>query len=537
MNKLLLSAAIGLATSMSPVWMPVAHAEISISASEQADQTEKRVKDFITQADKMYQQALQHPYIDSIKVSVDNYQRGENSATADSTITLVFNQKYLGKDAGDAFTLTLVNDISYTDAMLKDDQLAEIKSHILVDDALLSRLDIPKEDEPLFKELVGSLTMDTKLLKDDMVEQNIAIAPIDVEKDGTHITYEGLQADSRFNQNDIANMIYDAEGSFKSGMLKGNGQSEQYDYDYIDGELKETTKTVATEMTLQAFTGTYSSTASGSVEMETSPLALSLSEDGVNTMEATVEKFHLTGSDMVYDEALHNFTGKVNYTLDSLSLKTPEMPQAIEFKKIGVNAETAKNGDLYDIKGGLAIEPSTDIMSLAGIPGLMIDSLKGQFTLENVSAKAAEDFQTFGAVAGTGDDQEAEDMIKQLMGEIVASDAKVRTDLVLDTEAGTAKANAFVRLSPDSGVSPQQWQDALKSDSPDEFGRLLSDALLVNADVEVPVAIIDATGMTAMVEQMGAPYLKKENGNFIIKFVKDSNGMTVNDQALPDMGH
>lgn len=481
----------------------------ALTGAAQAEAAEARLKDLNSRSNQVFAASIgnANPMFKSLKGEITAYQRGEQSSTATSLVTIEFGDLLKKEDPAFAqpFQISAQTTIDHADALANEGIVAKASTKIVLDDALKTRLELDEEDSARIAKALEHLQMDTTLFADDMVEQVFTVKPFEIKENNDEFLYEGLNFAVKFKQSDLKdNPIYPSTVELKSGKLS----------------LKED---VSQGFTLEPFTGSGKVTADGNMDFKTT----SIHGVGHNNQTVHIENIEAFGEKLSFDPKFAQYLGKIGYRLNNISITGfDNQPVAIEIKQVTVDTDTQKNGELYDAKMNISTELTTDfVKELAGIPELKINKTSFSAEFNKISDSTLGKLQEAGY---SNADFVDEAFLQSLWDDLVKNQSEANFAAAVDTQAGTATAKANIKILPAAEPANESHKNSLAFDED-----VVMQQLDIDAEVRIPEAILQKTGAAAMLEMQAGEFLKKENGEYVLIFTLKQGKATLNGQKLP----
>lgn len=477
----------------------------ALTGAAQAEAAESRFKDLNARTNQILATNLgkANPVFKSLKSEFLNYQRGEQSSSADSSITIEFGDAIIAEveSLSTPITISAKNSIDHSDALAEQGIVAKITSTVIVDDALKARLELGDEESARIAKILDYLELDTVLFADNKVEQKIGIKPVELVKDGKEFHYEGLNYTITFLQEDLKdNPIYPADTQLQSGILR-----------FVENGVEQ--------IKLEPISGSGNISANGDMNFKSGAIHFT-APDGVTLHIGNTE---ILGEKLSFDPQFSQYLGKIDYRLNDIKITSDET-HTFEFKQAYLGTNTVKNSDLYNVQIRTGIEPITDFLKdLAGISGVKINKSTLTMDFNNISADALEKLQA----AGYDDSIINEAFLQSLIDNAAQNKTELHLNAAVETEAGTATVKIDIKAVAAAANNGGHKNRSSMSD----------EAFLQHFDIEalvrVPETIPQATGMAAMMEAQVGDFVKKEDGHYVLDFSLKNGKAMLNGQALP----
>lgn len=477
----------------------------ALTGAAQAEAAESRFKDLNARTNQILAASLgkANPIFKSLKSEFLSYQRGEQSSSADTNITIEFGDVLIAEEESlsTPITVSAKNSIDHSDALAEQGIVAKITSTFIVDDALKARLELSDKESAHVAKILDHLELNTVLFADNKVEQTIGIKPVALVEDGTEFHYEGLSYTATFLQEDLKdNPIYPADIQLQSGILR-----------FVENGVEQ--------IKLEPISGSGNISADGDMNFKTGAIHLT-TPDGVTLHIGNTETL---GEKLSFDPQFPQYLGKIDHRLNDIKITSDET-HVFEFKQAYLGTNTMKNGDLYNVQISAGIEPITDFLKdLAGISGVKINKSTLTVDFNNISADTLEKLQA----AGYDDSIIDEAFLQSLIDNAAQNQTELHLNTAVETEAGTATAKIDIKAVAATADNGSHKNRSSMSDE-----SFLQD-FDIEALVRVPETIPQATGMAAMMEMQAKGFLKKEDGHYVLDFSLKNGKATLNGQALP----
>lgn len=484
----------------------------SLTGEKQASAVETRYRNIAKAVEQNIQLANRNnPNID-MHYQLKDYQRGAQSSSADSALTLTLGKIY-GTEADKPIIINLHDDIDHADALRKEKILAKINTTVSLAPETITALALNEQEKQQLDTALQHVKINGELLDEDKVKTHVEITPFEKTENDFSIKYEGLTADSTANQPTEGKLLTDGKGTLKSGTL--------------------TLHSKANTITLAPFDANFDSQ-SDKLSMATSAIKLegNNSDNPRENFTFNIDNIKLDGKNLSYDEASQQLLGTNTLSLNDMTGDFDNRRNHVAFKQIKTEATVSKNGNNYDYTGDFVVTPSVDLVQQAtGIRGLNINNATISYDLKNISLNSYDAVRSLYYTIASNEldvndpnfSPELRKKIQVGINDIITNKNKLNGQLVIDTEAG--KAEAKIQLMPKEDAKPITGDDMQQLDAN-------LDQFIASIDLSIDQKIIEATGMKAMFEGYAAPYTKLEAGNYVSHIEISRDGIVINGQTF-----
>ncbi|SUO95845.1 DUF945 family protein [Suttonella ornithocola] len=494
-----------------------------LTGEKQANAAEEAYRQMAQYSDVVMSRSLAtSPIFNKVSFSVDDYQKGAQEATATRKMTLDLNPIYFDGHFEKPIVVTLKDYINYADALEKEKKIARVETTFDVDNALFTEIGLTPEETKEVKELISHFRANTDFYQDDKTVQSFEITPISIENKGEGIQYQGFHLTGEYNRKELNadKLLIASTGSFDSAQLT----------------IKDNEETII----LNPFKGDMKVDKDGNVASKTTPIEINYS-GRFQSGKFVIENIEFNGTKLSYDNTINNFLGEQRISANNIKIEGSGLPQSVEFDSLNANINTQKKGELYNTQTEFSAKPRTDFLEVFGhIPNLKINEIKFIFTFNNASADAIRAVNTLqfalNPQARTIVDSTVLENMDQIvvagLSDIVKNKSDLTLDLAVDTQSGKATAKAHLALDKEATIDKAQIENALANDNIEMLMELFAQNGVAIADIVIPESLVQATGMAPMAEQMAGPYVKKENGNYIVHLEYNKGHATINGLPL-----
>lgn len=496
---------------------------LSITVTDAANQAESRYKGLAVLSNRLFDTLSHSLFIQHAQMAVDNYQRGDNDATADTTLTLVLNPSVFTNDRPAVFQVR--DNITYNQALLDRGVIANIQSQPIVShDELAQIYRLQEESIAKIEEILTRLQFQTELLPDDNVTTKAEISPFQLKNQDGSVDFQGAVLNTAYNEKDI---------------LKNIGAGNAY---FKINPVSLTSVQNDTELTIPQMQGEYHLTTQGELSFNMSPLKIQArKKQQEHTIEA--DGIQLTGQHYLFDSILRGYTGTVNATVNNINLIANGVKT--HFGDIEYHDSTIKNiqGN-YDIQTRYHIKSDGEALQQKFAFPVQFNSISVDNDVRNLSPELIQSFMQFmGLVRPNALQQQPNAVVQQALNTILNNLILNRTaeSLVLNinTDAGSAQLNFNISIREDSKINgiDDDWQQSFAHARRGNFfplKKLLESYLDFSLVLSVDKSLIDAFGQTAMLEKRLGFFITLKDGKYQLQLENDNGtGLKLNGHPLP----
>ena len=234
------------------------------------------------------------------QITVNDYQRGDNSATAKSTLTLEFAPHLFGGNDIGAITLDSHDTITYSQELLAKGIVAHVENHIDTDNVtslkavLKEQLHASDANIERLVSILKNLKMQSDIYADDNVVATAEVAPFQVQEGDDSLDFKGLKEEVRYNMKTLPDGIFDLNLAVEPFTFTAT--------DKKDGG----SATVA----VSPLKGGYGIKEDGSFTVKVEPIKIEVTaKDGLTIFE--LDGVTGSGSGVKYDSALMTYLGDI----------------------------------------------------------------------------------------------------------------------------------------------------------------------------------------------------------------------------------
>lgn len=470
LNKTLMTAAIAAAITLT------ACGGDGPTGEKQAEAVEARYRELAEAANQRLQVWAQGD-VSSISYAVDSYQRGAQTSKGEELFTL--------KLAGESpIQLRFSDQIDHADALRKNKVLANISTTVSIpNDASTLSTD---EVESL-NQFLKHLKIETSLLDDKGIKQIVSIDSIGAAQTDGAFSYAGFKSTFEGKEPSGKDLFSTGKGSFQSGAFDSGAEDVHID----------------------AFSGTSKSTAD-SLDVQIDRLHSITDGNDIN-----ISGISYSGSGLKVDGATSQVLGKQQLKADSISI-TPKGKPPFQLKNLALNSETSASGKNFDYSADASIDFDTDILrSAIGITGLKLQTIKLGIELKNISPATYQALQEVSEEGGAN-------VQKGLQG-FADNGSSLHIDASIKTEAGDASLKGHLQSIKGASIT---------GSNADSLGMSFFTQMEGEADLVIPVKLLQATGMSASFELYAGPYVKKDGNNYVSHAEIHGTNITINGRPL-----
>ena len=284
--------------------------QTALKAADLPQKAEDQYKANLALAAKTYENLYaQNPMrgLTKYQITVNDYQRGDNSATAKSTLTLVFSPRLFGGNDIGAITLDSHDTITYSQELLAKGIVAHVENHIDTDNAtrlkamLKEQLHASDANIERLVSILKNLKMQSDIYADDNVVATAEVAPFQVQEGDDSLDFKGLKEEVRYNMKTMPDGIFDLNLAVEPFTFTAT--------DKKDGG----SATVA----VSPLKGGYGIKEDGSFTVKVEPIKIEVTaKDGLTIFE--LDGVTGSGSGVKYDSALMTYLGDIESNVNNI---------------------------------------------------------------------------------------------------------------------------------------------------------------------------------------------------------------------------
>lgn len=306
-----------------------------------AQQAEERYRGTASLVNEVYQKMYgQNPLSGLKKYQTDiaDYQRGDNGATATSSVTIEFAPHFY-KGEITPITLKSHDTITYNQELLSQGIVARVEGKLdldnLDDAKKFLKAQFNTSDDNIDK-LVSALKhvkVSTDLLTDNNAVSTIEITPFQVQEGDDSLDFKGLKQEIRYN-----------EKTLPEGILALNLNLEPITFTLTD---KRDNEGGSATIALSSLSAEYAIKEDGSLTLKTSPFkAETTAKNGLTVFEMDGIEGH--GNNVKYESAIMTYLGDIEANANNLRVTHNGEQYRLGDFSVKVNAQKTANGN-YDL--------------------------------------------------------------------------------------------------------------------------------------------------------------------------------------------
>ena len=534
--------------------------QTALKAADLPQKAEDQYKANLALAAKTYENLYaQNPMrgLTKYQITVNDYQRGDNSATAKSTLTLEFAPHLFGGNDIGAITLDSHDTITYSQELLAKGIVAHVENHIDTDNAtrlkamLKEQLHASDANIERLVSILKNLKMQSDIYADDNVVATAEVAPFQVQEGDDSLDFKGLKEEVRYNMKTLPDGIFDLNLAVEPFTFTAT--------DKKDGG----SATVA----VSPLKGGYGIKEDGSFTLKVEPIKIeSTAKNGLTIFE--LDGVTGSGSGVKYDSALMTYLGDIEANVNNI--RVTHNGEQYPIGDINGKSSTQKTASgNYDASGEFTfkidgatvkkIEPSIPVEPQSLRVKIKISELSAQSQLDllegvnalqqsiAIAAKTSDvgymdkDKATAAAaVASTEKSQEEYDKIARekfstALQEIVKNKTRFNFEMEGVTDSGKVAFSADLGIRADSTADPEAWQKAITDAQDDPMGlqNFLKNNLDLHAEARINKSLTDKLGVSSFIESQGAMFITVEGEDYVAKLENDNGELKLNGKPLP----
>ena len=534
--------------------------QTALKAADLPQKAEDQYKANLALAAKTYENLYaQNPMrgLTKYQITVNDYQRGDNSATAKSTLTLEFSPRLFGGNDIGAITLDSHDTITYSQELLAKGIVAHVENHIDTDNVtslkavLKEQLHASDANIERLVSILKNLKMQSDIYADDNVVATAEVAPFQVQEGDDSLDFKGLKEEVRYNMKTMPDGIFDLNLAVEPFTFTAT--------DKKDGG----SATVA----VSPLKGGYGIKEDGSFTVKVEPIKIEVTaKDGLTIFE--LDGVTGSGSGVKYDSALMTYLGDIESNVNNI--RVTHNGEQYPIGDINGKSSTQKTASgNYDAGGEFTfkidgatvkkIEPSIPVEPQSLRVKIKISELSAQSQLDllegvnalqqsiAIAAKTSDvgymdkDKATAAAaVASTEKSQEEYDKIARekfstALQEIVKNKTRFNFEMEGVTDSGKVAFSADLGIRADSTADPEAWQKAITDAQDDPMGlqNFLKNNLDLHAEARINKSLTDKLGVSSFIESQGAMFITVEGEDYVAKLENDNGELKLNGKPLP----
>ena len=533
--------------------------QTAVKPADLAQQAEERYRANLALASETYQKMYaQNPLrgIQKYEITASDYQRGENSATAKSTLTLQIAPHVFGNDSPTPITLDSHDIITYNQELLDKGIVARVENHIDTEHMdslktlLKDQLHTSDANIERLANILKNLKSQTDLYANGDAVATAEVAPFQVQEGDDSLDFKGLKEEVRYNSKTLP-----------EGILDFSLAVEPFTFTVTD-KKDGGSATIA----ISPLKGAYSIKEDGTVKLKVEPIKTeATAKNGLTIFE--LDGIEGAGSGAKYDPAIMTYLGDFEANVNNIRVTHNGEQYHVGDINSKSNAQKTASGNYdsgaevtFKIDGATVkkIEPSIPVepQSLrvkAKFSELsaqsQLDLLEGVNALQQSLAIAAKtsdvgymdkDKATAAAVASTEKSLEEYDKIAQekfsaALQEIVKNKTRFNFEMEGVTDSGKATLSADLGIRIDSTADPEAWQKAIAEAKNDPMGlqNFLKNNLDLHAEARINKSLTDKLGVSSLIESQGAMFITVEGEDYVAKLENDNGTLKLNGKPLP----
>ena len=533
--------------------------QTAVKPADLAQQAEERYRANLALASETYQKMYaQNPLrgIQKYEITASDYQRGENSATAKSTLTLQIAPHVFGNDSPTPITLDSHDIITYNQELLDKGIVARVENHIDTEHMdslktlLKDQLHTSDANMERLANILKNLKSQTDLYANGDAVATAEVAPFQVQEGDDSLDFKGLKEEVRYNSKTLPD-----------GILDFSLAVEPFTFTVTD-KKDGGSATIA----ISPLKGAYSIKEDGTVKLKVEPIKTeATAKNGLTIFE--LDGIEGAGSGAKYDPAIMTYLGDFEANVNNIRVTHNGEQYHVGDINSKSNAQKTASGNYdsgaevtFKIDGATVkkIEPSIPVepQSLrvkAKFSELsaqsQLDLLEGVNALQQSLAIAAKtsdvgymdkDKATAAAVASTEKSLEEYDKIAQekfsaALQEIVKNKTRFNFEMEGVTDSGKATLSADLGIRIDSTADPEAWQKAIAEAKNDPMGlqNFLKNNLDLHAEARINKSLTDKLGVSSFIESQGAMFITVEGEDYVAKLENDNGELKLNGKPLP----
>lgn len=533
--------------------------QTAVKPADLAQQAEDRYRANLALAGETYQKMYaQNPLrgIQKYEITASDYQRGENSATAKSTLILQIAPFAFGNDSAIPLTLDSHDTITYNQELLDKGIVARVENHIDTEHmdslkALLKdQLHTSDANIERLANILKNLKSQTDLYANGDAVVTAEVAPFQVQEGDDSLDFKGLKEEVRYNSKTLP-----------EGILDFSVAVEPFTFTVTD-KKDGGSATIA----VSPLKGVYNIKEDGTLKLKVEPIKTeATAKNGLTIFE--LDGIEGAGTGVKYDAAIMTYLGDIEANVNNI--RVTHNGEQYHIGDINSKSSTQKTASgNYDSSADMTfkidgatmkkIDPSIPVepQSLrvkAKISELsaqsQLDLLEGINALQQslaIDAKTSDvgymdkDKATAAAVASTEKSREEYDKIARekfsaALQEIVKNKTRFNFEMEGVTDSGKATLSADLGIRADSTADTEAWQKAIADvqNNPMALQDLLKNNLDLHAEARINKSLTDKLGVSQFIESQGAMFITVEGEDYVAKLENDNGTLKLNGKPLP----
>lgn len=484
-------------------------------------------KDHKPEIQKRYQALIQsdvksanrNPVL-QLQLEAQQYAQQENTASATDTFSL-FIPKF-----NKTIPFALATEITYPN---EKDTLGVATSQVQIKADALRALEVKQKIIDGIENTLPYFTFSNTFLKDDNLIRRFSIQPAKVEKPRASLNYGGLSASLSLKQSALGRFPFTSSGTLQSNKFVALHRKSYR----------------TTEFTLMPFSGTFESSAQGTLHAETTPLSFMVGTESnhaksdASNKTVKITQLTLDGKNLTSDEKIKQTLGQYTLTANALNLHPIASVNEIEFKTLSISQGITKDEDgFYQQTVNLIITPKTNLFKIAQIEHLMINDARLSISISHLSGDTINTFKDIGksyfqAVSIEETQHILETAKKQLITSFNQDSPKLNLHLNVKTEQGEAMANLQIQATQFDAEDMKTWLDLLKAPqlNPDMLRAAIKKNFIITGNIVLPKAIVQTAQFDYLLALFTIPHLADEQ-NYNLTFSMQREGILINGMKI-----
>ena len=533
--------------------------QTAVKPADLAQQAEERYRANLALASETYQKMYaQNPLrgIQKYEITASDYQRGENSATAKSTLTLQIAPHVFGNDSPTPITLDSHDTITYNQELLDKGIVARVENHIDTEHmdslkALLKdQLHTSDANIERLANILKNLKSQTDLYANGDAVATAEVAPFQVQEGDDSLDFKGLKEEVRYNSKTLP-----------EGILDFSVAVEPFTFTVTD-KKDGGSATIA----ISPLKGAYSIKEDGTLKLKVEPIKTeATAKNGLTIFE--LDGIEGAGTGVKYDAAIMTYLGDIEANVNNI--RVTHNGEQYHIGDINSKSSTQKTASgNYDASGEFTfkidgatvkkIEPSIPVEPQSLRVKIKISELSAQSQLDllqgiealqqslNIAAKTSDvgymdkDKATAEATVNLEKSQAdyekiAQEKFSAALQEAIKNKTRLNYELEGVTDSGKATFSADVGIRADSATPPEEWQKAIADvqNNPMALQELLKNNLDLHAEARINKSLTDKLGVSQFIESQGAMFITVEGEDYVAKLENDNGTLKLNGKPLP----
>ena len=533
--------------------------QAAVKPADLAQQAEDRYRANLALAAETYQKMYaQNPLrgVQKYEITASDYQRGDNSATAKSTLTLQIAPFAFGNDSAIPLTLDSHDTITYNQELLAKGIVAHVENHIDTEHmdslkALLKdQLHTSDANIERLANILKNLKSQTDLYANGDAVATAEVAPFQVQEGDDSLDFKGLKEEVRYNSKTLP-----------EGILDFSVAVEPFTFTVTD-KKDGGSATIA----ISPLKGAYSIKEDGTVKLKVEPIKTeATAKNGLTIFE--LDGIEGVGSGAKYDPAIMTYLGDFEANVNNIRVTHNGEQYHVGDINSKSNTQKTASGNYdsgaevtFKIDGATVkkIEPSIPVEPQSLRVKIKISELSAQSQLDLlqgvnafqqsliIAAKTSDvgyvdkDKATAEATANLEKSQAdyekiAQEKFSAALQEAIKNKTRLNYELEGVTDSGKATFSADVGIRADSATPPEAWQKAIADvqNNPMALQDLLKNNLDLHAEARINKSLTDKLGVSQFSESQGAMFITVEGEDYVAKLENDNSTLKLNGKPLP----